>query len=134
MGRLTKRTPAREEIMLNALRLGNTRTTAAAYAEVHRDTFYEWLNDPTFSDAVQKAEADAEARFVGQIVKAAHGGTWQAAAWWLERRNSHAWGKRIDINIRAIVEQYATENDLDPTELLDEAERILAEHVEDNRQ
>lgn len=134
MARPTKRTPEREEIILKALRLGNTRTTAAAYAEVHRDTLYEWLADPAFSDAVQKAEADAEARFVGQIVKAAHDGTWQAAAWWLERRNSHAWGKRIDINIRAIVEQYASENDLDPTELLDEAERILADHAGGNRQ
>lgn len=132
-GRPTKRSAAREEVILNALRLGNTRTIAAAYAEVHRDTFYEWMRDPTFSDAVEKAEADAEARFVGQIVKAAHGGTWQAAAWWLERRNQNSWGKRIDVNIRAIVEQYATQNGLDPVELLDEAERILAEHVGDSR-
>jgi len=98
MGRPTKRTPEREQAIFNALRLGNTRTAAAAYAEVHRDTLYEWLNDPTFSDAVEKAEADAEARFLGQIAKAAADGTWTAAAWWLERRRGDAYGKRERID------------------------------------
>lgn len=93
-GRTTKRTPEREQALLNALRLGNTRTAAAAYAEVHRDTFYAWMADPTFSDAVEKAEADAEARFVAQIVQAAKDGTWTAAAWWLERRRGADYGRR----------------------------------------
>lgn len=99
MARPSKRSPEREQVILNALRLGNTRTAAAAYAEVHRDTFYEWLGDPTFSDAVEKAEADAEARFVGQIVKAAHDGTWTAAAWWLERRRREHYGKQERVEV-----------------------------------
>jgi len=49
------------------------------------DTFYEWMKDPTFSEQVEKAEADAEVRFVTKVASASEE-TWQAAAWWLERR------------------------------------------------
>lgn len=94
MARPTKRSPEREQAILNALRLGNTRRNAAAYAEVSHETFYRWLGDVTFRDAVEKAEADAEARFLGQIAKAAADGTWTAAAWWLERRRHEDYRRR----------------------------------------
>ena len=68
----------RVKTILNALGLGNTRIDAAAYAGVHRDTFYDWLANPTFSDAVEKAEAEAKVRAVGHIIRAAQAGTWQA--------------------------------------------------------
>ena len=99
MARPTKRSPEREQVILNALRLGNTRRNSAAYAEISHETFYNWLDDLTFRDAVEKAEADAEARFVGQIVKAAHDGTWTAAAWWLERRRREHYGKQERVEL-----------------------------------
>jgi hypothetical protein len=77
------RSPEREQAIVNALRVGNTRRAAAAAAEVSKDTFYRWLEDATFCDAVEKAEADAELRFLGVIAKAAPI-RWQAAAWWLD--------------------------------------------------
>jgi len=92
-GRLAKR-----EAVLSALRAGNTRKAAAAYGEINQDTFYEWLKvDPTFSEAVQKAEADAEVRHVANIAKAAGEGSWQASAWWLERRRYEEWKRRDGI-------------------------------------
>jgi hypothetical protein len=85
-GRPTKKTPERVEAILRALRAGNTRAASARFAEIHYDTLYEWMrSDSDFSDAVEKAEADAEVRFVTKIATAAEE-TWQAAAWWLERR------------------------------------------------
>lgn len=100
MARPSKRTPEREQVILNALRLGNTRTAAAAYAEVDRVNLWRWIeDDATFRNAVEKAEADAEARFVGQIVKAAHDGTWTAAAWWLERRRRADYGKQERVEV-----------------------------------
>jgi hypothetical protein len=48
-----------------------------------------------FRDAIQKAEADAEIRNVAIIQKAASA-TWQAAAWWLERKRKGDWAQRTE--------------------------------------
>jgi len=84
-GRFSLKTPERVQAICNALRAGNTRRASAHFAEIHVDTFYEWMKDPTFSEQVEKAEADAEVRFVTKVASASEE-TWQAAAWWLERR------------------------------------------------
>lgn len=86
-GRPTKKRDATKEAILAALRAGNTRTASAGAAGVHRDTLRLWTqDDPAFLAAVEKAEAEAEKKMLGVIETAAYGGTWQAAAWWLERR------------------------------------------------
>lgn len=50
-----------------------------------------------FSEAVKKAASEAEVRNV-LTIRDASAKTWQAAAWWLERRYPEKWGKqpRID--------------------------------------
>jgi hypothetical protein len=45
-----------------------------------------------FLAAVKKAQADAVAANVQLIQIAAREGTWQAAAWWLERRHPDQYG------------------------------------------
>ena len=72
---------------------------AAQYGGISKDTFYRWLklaNDPTadkvfsdFSDAIKAAEADNAARCLLVIDDAANDGSWQAAAWMLERRHKY---------------------------------------------
>lgn len=100
MARPSKRTPERQTAILNSLRVGNTRRAAAAAAEIDHATFYRWLDDDaTLRDAVEKAEADAEQRFLGNIAKAAAEGTWQAAAWWLERRRPEEYRKREGVEL-----------------------------------
>jgi len=82
---------------------GNESSVVAACAGIHRDTFYAWLERgqkaktgpySDFSDAIQKAQADAETRNVALIAKAAKDGTWTAAAWWLERKYPERWGRK----------------------------------------
>jgi hypothetical protein len=46
-----------------------------------------------FAEQAKRAEHKAEARFVGFIARAAHAGTWQAAAWWLDRRLPQDYGR-----------------------------------------
>jgi hypothetical protein len=125
-GRPTKQTPIICEGILEALRQGNTRTAAAEAVGIHRDTFYGWIeHNPTFSDAIKKAEAYAEQEAVKRIT-AAMGSTWQAAAWWLERRRPHEWGKadRVDVTIREQAQRLAAEYGLDADDIIREAERI----------
>lgn len=65
----------------------------AAYIGVSAKTFSLWRNHPAtenqrkLSKAIKSAEADAKAAMLTAIQKAAmEPKTWQAAAWWLERK------------------------------------------------
>lgn len=65
----------------------------ASYIGVSAKTFSLWRNHPTtenqrkLSKALKSAEADAKAAMLTAIQKAAmEPKTWQAAAWWLERK------------------------------------------------
>ena len=129
VGRPSKRTPEREARLLDALRAGNTRRAACHYAAITEVTFETWCKRYfDFFDAVQKAEADAEVRMVAQIAQAAQTGTWQAAAWWLERRRGEDFARRdrVEVTIRQQAERLAAELGLDAADLISEAERIVA--------
>jgi hypothetical protein len=79
-----------------ALRAGNSRRASCAYAGISEDSFGRWMQDiAEFADTVKKAEADAEVRNVAIIQKASET-TWQAAAWWLERKHKSEWSTRIE--------------------------------------
>lgn len=100
MGRPTKRSPERELTILNALRIGNTRTAACALADISLDTLAAWsAATPEFLGAIERAESEAESRFLGNVAKAAADGTWQAAAWWLERRRWQDYRRREGIEV-----------------------------------
>ncbi len=133
-GQPTKRSPERELAILNALRVGNTRRASARAAEIHEDTLAEWMRvDTAFSGAVTKAESDAELRFLGQVAKAAAGNNWQAAAWWLERRQHADFGRRdrmdMTLDVRKEAERIAAESGLDVNEVLAEAQAIMDGHT-----
>ncbi|MBW2636985.1 MAG: hypothetical protein JRC86_05605 [Deltaproteobacteria bacterium] len=115
-GRPTKLTQAVQKKIVDAIRMGNYIETAAAYAGVNKVTLYDWLRrgqrekdrvakNPRakirvkerpfveFSNAVEKALAEAEMRDVAIIGEAAEK-QWQAAAWRLERKFPARWGRR----------------------------------------
>jgi transposase len=107
LGRPAKLTPELQNKICDAIRAGNYLETAAAFAGIGKSTFYDWLRRGQrvskgiyhdFSAAVEKALADAEARDVALIAKAAADGHWQAAAWRLERRFSERWGRRETVH------------------------------------
>lgn len=114
MGRPTKLTKDVQQKIVSALTAGNYQDTAAAFAGVSKQTFYNWMergrieneriaagHKPRkaetpfvdFLDAVESARAQAEVRSVGLISKAANEGTWQAAAWYLERSHPQKWAR-----------------------------------------
>jgi len=88
------------------------------------------LDSATFRNAVETAEAAAEVARVRQVAKAGEDGSWQAAAWWLERRKHEDYAQRskvdMSIDIKREAERIAAANGLSADEVLAEAERILA--------
>lgn len=124
----SKLTEPRIEAALDGLRHGMTRTAAAGAAKVTRATFYRWLDDETFRDEVEKAEAQAEAAYT-TVIAGSVSKNWQAAAWWLERRRHQDYGRRdsveMKIDLRTEIAKLATELGLDPDAIMAEAEGIL---------
>lgn len=135
-GRPTKFSRELADKVLGFIRAGAYMETAAAAAGISKDTLYAWLRDgargknpdlAAFSDAVEKAAAEAELRDLLTIGKAAQGGEvlrdvtitrpdgttqrdrqlappqWQAAAWRLERKFPDRYG--VARRIRAEVEK-----------------------------
>ncbi len=120
MGRPSKISYDLIKKITDAIRAGNYIETASAYAGINKSTLYDWLKRGQrerqrvaknarnkvqkkeriyveFSDAVEKALAEAEMRDVLTITKAASE-QWQAAAWRLERKFPDRWGRRrLDI-------------------------------------
>jgi hypothetical protein len=98
--------------IVNNLRSGNTQRDSALLAGISESTFYEWMKYPEFSESIKRAEKECKARNIAIIQQAATK-SWQAAAWYLERRyndeyalkqiNEHQGkdGKPIAINVTA---------------------------------
>lgn len=123
----SKLTDVRMQALLQALEGGCTRRAAAGHAGIHHATFYRWIDDDaTLRDAVEKAETKAESLFTAAVLKAIPD-SWQAAAWWLERRHWRDYGRheRVEIDIRREAERLAAELDgVTADQLIAEAEAI----------
>ena len=114
-GRPSKISKEISDAIVENLRLGNYIEHASAAVGINKSTLYLWLErgrkeqekidagvEPNpdeqifkeFSNAVEKAKAEAVSRNVAIIQKSAHHGTWQAAAWWLERTQQQVFGRK----------------------------------------
>ena len=106
--------------LIEALTAGNYMNIACQYAGIGESTVYRWLADARdelaainsgekpdpdkarlieMADQIDSARAEAETRNVFMIQKAAKEGTWQAAAWWLERTAPKRWGRYVRTEI-----------------------------------
>lgn len=101
----------------NLIKAGNFAKIACQVARISEDTYYRWIklgkahleNDgldeegnpslySEFSESIKEAEAQAEARVVMKIQQAMDE-TWQAGAWYLERKYPERWAKREQLTI-----------------------------------
>lgn len=113
-GRPTLLDDDRLERISNALRDGASIENASRAAGIHRATYHNWMergrnerdriaaglevdeNETPFLDFldnIEKAQAEAAVNFIGEIANHARNGTWQAAAWILERKFPREWGR-----------------------------------------
>jgi transposase len=80
---------------------GNYVETACKALGIGQSTYYEWMKKgregkkpyAELAETVKKAEAIAEAKRIQTILMASEE-TWQAAAWYLERRYPERWGQK----------------------------------------
>lgn len=107
----------RRAMLVEALLAGSYTEDAIVYAGISRATFYRWMHtgretaehlliDPEWEpssheaacmelmDAVEHSRAASTVQAIGIIRRAAREGTWQAAAWWLERTQPRKFGAR----------------------------------------
>ena len=120
----------RASAILTGLEMGMTRRAAAGAADIAVSTFYDMLKDPMFSEAVEKAESRAEARYTAIVMRAAEEPkNWTAAAWWLERRKHLDYGRKdrvdLSIDVRKEAERVAIEKGLDPDAIMARVDEIL---------
>jgi transposase len=109
-GRPTKYNDEVVSKILSFVRAGNYIETAAVAAGISKETLYEWLRRgakkeqpfKNFSDACERAMAEADMIDLSDISKAARAGSWQAAAWRLERRNPKQIGRTTEETERTV--------------------------------
>jgi transposase len=109
MGRPTKLTPEKHDKIVELVRAGNYVDTASAVAGVAEQTFYVWMSKgegekarspyKEFREAITAARAEAEARMVLVVQRAANDGSWQAASWYLERTKQAKFGKQNRVEL-----------------------------------
>jgi transposase len=105
------------------IRAGATVEVAAQAAGVSRGTIYRWLKQGEkaragtiarrLRDRVERARAESETVLVARIAQAAGKGSWQAAAWLLERRFPERWMKPTERPLPEAPAAAAADDNLD---------------------
>jgi hypothetical protein len=112
-----------------AIRMGATRELAAKYAGITRSCLQKWLRDgklgkhPLKEDLVKRirrAEGYAAMQWLKRIEQAAEEGTWQAAAWKLERLYPESYGRSVP---RVIIVNNSSNNADPPIDVSEFARR-----------
>jgi transposase len=105
LARPTLLTPELEHQLVSMLRAGNVIHVACSAVGIDQRSYQRWMkrgesDSPDdelyreFRRQVEQAHAEAEARAVTQVARAA-AEDWRAAAWWLERQYPDRWGRPL---------------------------------------
>jgi transposase-like protein len=122
--RVVKTDDPKVKLLIQALQGGNYVDVACQYAGLAPSTVYRWVErgrnerdrleagqPPTPSEtpyvelceSVGRARAQAVVANVTVIQQAARAGTWQAAAWWLERSMPNQYGRKVQAEVSGSV-------------------------------
>ena len=147
--------PDKVQLLLASIRDGNYREVAIRQAGIAKQTFYNWLKraeagqsaPKAFVDALEKAEADAEAETVRNVRQASKlPQFWAAGMTYLERKHPDRWGRRQEDGAapKVIVQIGARDSDVqvqvmtsptfasDSQSLTDDLHSLSEAHASDN--
>lgn len=120
--------------IVEAAEQGATLKASAQAAGVTYESLRDWRNrgkrgegEPfaSFAARLEKAIGHAQLKMIRVVQTAALGGTWQAAAWWLERRYHKQWGRKDTLTQRAAITKATDISDAEYEKLLLEEQRRL---------
>lgn len=111
-GRPSKLNDETTEKLCYYISQGNYFDTACKLVGIDYSTFRAWIVKGEeegkgrffdFSEAIKRAEAEAEAKRVELILKAGKYQDWKANAWYLERKYPDRWGKvdRLEAHVKS---------------------------------
>jgi hypothetical protein len=120
--------------IIESLRIGCSRTTAAELAGINRETLSAWcVRYPTFSGDVQEAIASCKRTAAATIRQSILKGDTQSAFRYLALQERHEWADanaavnvNVNVTLQRVAERIAALEGLDPEEVLAEAEQIMA--------
>lgn len=99
------------------------------------ETFRTWQSEKSvFSVAIKKAEVECKAARIATILKASEK-SWQAAAWWLERRYGDEYGRKpkeepVNAVTMEEIEEWGREEDAKRFKTIEEARAHWAKEEE----
>lgn len=121
---------------LTLLKQGHYVKTACDYTGLKEGQVYAWMREANredarewvqnFAQSVKNARAYAQAAALQVVTRAANNGTWQAAAWFLERSNPQQWALRTRHEIDLHVE---TEEPVPPRKRLGQVLEVLGQEL-----
>lgn len=92
---------------------GHYAVVVCSYLGISEKTYYEWLKQgkidteknkesifSKFFQSIKEGESKAEIRHLQTIARAASEGTWQASAWFLERKHKDRWSTKQEIQLQ----------------------------------
>ena len=127
MGRPSKLNDETETKLLQAIQLGSTHAMACAYAGIGERTFYDWMSrNVQFKQKIKEAEAKGAVTWLAKIEKAATDGSWQAAAWKLERRYPNDYGRRDGVRTSQEPQEDVQNAEQVRTDVLARISRLMA--------
>lgn len=91
-----KATPTTIKIILDAIADGLTQRDASTLAGISEDTLCLWKRDNSdFSEQIRQKEIECKRKHIKNIERASEK-SWQASAWWLERKYKAEFSQRIE--------------------------------------
>ena len=94
-GRKSKYSPQLQIALCQWLKKGCSFKDACAMEGISYETFRTWQSEKSvFSVAIKKAEVECKVARIQTVLKASDK-SWQAAAWWLERRYGDEYGRIV---------------------------------------
>lgn len=91
-----KATPNTIKIILDAIADGLTQRDASILAGISEDTLSLWKRENSdFSEQIRQKEIECKRKHIKNIERASEK-SWQASAWWLERKYKTEFSQRIE--------------------------------------